>query len=208
MASCCRRYRARRLKALGHDPQLLVIGPAPPAASLHHLKPFKLSTALMAVHKDCYAPIGLSEQGGPCRRETILVQHAANPCLPADAAAPERRGRPDQDRRSQGAGLGGDLRPQAFIWLTVTVLASQRWRLFARGMSRSPSETQGALALAGACGRTPIVFWPFPLNRAYRHPRVFLFFRAKISVPVVASGPKSQRQRPRPAPRGQWCRSP
>src|SRR5258706_7886993 len=71
MASCCRRYRARRLKALGHDPQLLVIGPAPPAASLHHLKPFKLSTALMAVHKDCYAPIGLSEQGGPCRRETL-----------------------------------------------------------------------------------------------------------------------------------------
>src|SRR5206468_11563931 len=70
MASCCRRYRARRLKALGHDPQLLVIRPAPPATSLDHLKPFKLSTALMAVHKDCYAPLGLIQQGGPCRRET------------------------------------------------------------------------------------------------------------------------------------------
>src|SRR5258705_8959798 len=73
MASCCRRYRARLLKTLGHDPQLLVIRPAPPATSLDHLKPFKLSTALMAVHKDCYAPIGLIQQGGPRRRETIEV---------------------------------------------------------------------------------------------------------------------------------------
>src|ERR1700682_1613337 len=70
MASCCRRYRARRLKALGDDPQLLVIRPAPPSASLYPLKPFKLSTALMAVHKDCYAPLGLIRQGGPRRRET------------------------------------------------------------------------------------------------------------------------------------------
>src|SRR3981189_3163091 len=72
MASCCRRYRARRLKALGHDPQLLVIRPPPSATSLDHLKPFKLSTALMAVHKDCYAPIGLIQQGGPRRRETLI----------------------------------------------------------------------------------------------------------------------------------------
>src|SRR5829696_665108 len=73
MASCCRRYRARRLKALGQDPQLLVIRPAPPATSLDHLKPFKLSTALMAVHKDCYAPIGIIQQGGPRRRETHQI---------------------------------------------------------------------------------------------------------------------------------------
>src|SRR6202051_1453444 len=73
MASCRRRYRARRLKALGHDTQLLVIRPAPPATSLDHLKPFKLSAALMAVHKDCYAPIGLIQQGGPRRRETSLL---------------------------------------------------------------------------------------------------------------------------------------
>jgi len=39
-----------RLKALGHDPPFLVNRPAPPATSLNHLKPFKLSTALMAVH--------------------------------------------------------------------------------------------------------------------------------------------------------------
>src|SRR6476659_7250043 len=70
MASCCRRYRARRLKALDDDPKLIVIRPAAPATSLDHFKPFKLSTALMAVHKDCYAPIGLIQQGGPRRRET------------------------------------------------------------------------------------------------------------------------------------------
>ncbi|MDH2356471.1 hypothetical protein QCM80_38335, partial [Bradyrhizobium sp. SSUT112] len=50
--------------------QLLVIRPAPTTTSLDHLKPFKLSTALMAVHKDCYAPIGLIQQAGPRRRET------------------------------------------------------------------------------------------------------------------------------------------
>src|SRR5258707_14519715 len=75
MAPCRRRYSARRFKALGHDPQLLVIRPARPATSLDHLKPFKLSTALMAVHKDCYAPIGLIQQGGPRRRETVLRQY-------------------------------------------------------------------------------------------------------------------------------------
>src|SRR5512132_4424183 len=71
MAPCRRRYSARRFKALGHDPQLLVIRPAPPATSLDHLKSFKLSTALIAVHKDCYAPVGLIQQGGPRRRETL-----------------------------------------------------------------------------------------------------------------------------------------
>src|SRR6476619_7206723 len=85
MASCCRRYRARRLKALDDDPKLLVIRPAAPATSLYHFKPFKLSTALMAVHKDCYAPIGLIQQGGPRRRETMLrgtrtVQTSGKPC--------------------------------------------------------------------------------------------------------------------------------
>ena len=74
MASCCRRYRARRLKALDDDPKLLVIRPAAPATSLDHFKPFKLSTALMAVHKDCYAPIGLIQQGGPRRRETFKMK--------------------------------------------------------------------------------------------------------------------------------------
>src|SRR5581483_10764854 len=71
MASRCRRYRARRFKALGYNPQLLVIRPTTPPTSLDHLKPFKLSTALMAVHKACYAPIGLIQQGGTHRRETV-----------------------------------------------------------------------------------------------------------------------------------------
>src|SRR6266576_7196639 len=86
MASCCRRYRARRLKALGHDPQLLVVRPAPTTTSLDHLKPFKLSTALMAVHKDCYAPIGLIQQGGPRRRETLLIvtANSVEPLLSAN----------------------------------------------------------------------------------------------------------------------------
>ena len=89
MASCCRRYRARRLKALGHDPQLLVIRPAPPAPSLHHLKPFKLSTALMAVHKDCYAPIGLIQQGGIHRRETdVLAKLPGDPANKVDELLP------------------------------------------------------------------------------------------------------------------------
>lgn len=73
MTSGCRRYRARRLKALGHSPQLLAIRPAPPATILYHLKPFKLNTALMAVHKDCYATLGLIRQDGPRRRETKNV---------------------------------------------------------------------------------------------------------------------------------------
>src|SRR3954447_25779027 len=75
MAPCRRRYSTRLFKALAHDPQLLVIRPAPPATSLDHLKPFKLSTALMAVHKDCYAPIALFQQGGPHRRETSEPPH-------------------------------------------------------------------------------------------------------------------------------------
>jgi len=48
---------------------ILVIPPAPPATSRDHLKPLKLSTALMAVHKDCYAPVALI-QGGARRGET------------------------------------------------------------------------------------------------------------------------------------------
>ncbi|MGY2930762.1 hypothetical protein ACVWXL_000321 [Bradyrhizobium sp. GM22.5] len=28
----------------------------------------------MAVHKDCYAPIGLTQQGGPHRRETLEIE--------------------------------------------------------------------------------------------------------------------------------------
>ena len=70
MASRCRGYRSRRLQAFHDDPQLLIIGPAPPSARLDHLKPFNLSTVLMAIHKHCYTSLNPTQQGGPRRRET------------------------------------------------------------------------------------------------------------------------------------------
>jgi hypothetical protein len=59
--------------ALHHNPELLVIRPAPPSAGLNDLEPFNLSTALIAVHKDSYASLKLAQQGGFCRRETKHV---------------------------------------------------------------------------------------------------------------------------------------
>src|SRR5436309_7006898 len=70
MASRRRGYRSRRLQAFHDDPQLLIIGPAPPSAGLNDLKPFNLSTVLMAVHKHCYTSLNPTQQGGPRRRET------------------------------------------------------------------------------------------------------------------------------------------
>ena len=43
---------------------------APPSAGLNDLKPFNLSTVLMAVHKDCHTSLDLTQQGGLRRRET------------------------------------------------------------------------------------------------------------------------------------------
>ena len=45
-------HLAWRAQALKHDLELLILGPTPPPACLHHFKPFDLSTALMTVHKD------------------------------------------------------------------------------------------------------------------------------------------------------------
>src|ERR1700687_2640934 len=70
MASRCRGYRSRRLQAFHDDPQLLIIGPAPPSAGLNDLKSFNLSTVLMAVHRHCYTSLNLTRQGGLSRRET------------------------------------------------------------------------------------------------------------------------------------------
>src|SRR5258705_13121990 len=70
MASRCRRYRPRRLQALKDNPELLVIRPSPPSASLNDLQPFNLSPVLMAVHKHCYTSLKRIQQGGPRRRET------------------------------------------------------------------------------------------------------------------------------------------
>src|ERR1700692_3177722 len=70
MASRRRGYRSRRLQAFHNDPQLLIIGPTPPSARLNDLKPFNLSTVLMAIHKHCYTSLNPTQQGGPRRRET------------------------------------------------------------------------------------------------------------------------------------------
>src|SRR5258705_11648380 len=75
MASRCRRYRPRRLQALKDNPELLVIRPSPPSASLNDLQPFNLSPVLMAVHKHCYTSLKRIQQGGPRRRETLLRRH-------------------------------------------------------------------------------------------------------------------------------------
>src|SRR5882757_5296638 len=78
MASRRRGYRSRRLQAFHDDPQLLIIGPAPPSAGLNDLKPFNLSTVLMAVHKHCYTSLNPTQQGGPRRRETpylVVIVH-------------------------------------------------------------------------------------------------------------------------------------
>src|ERR1700676_1481621 len=74
LASRCRGYRSRRLQAFHDDPQLLIIGPAPPSAGLNDLKSFNLSTVLMAVHKHCYTSLNLTRQGGLSRRETEKEQ--------------------------------------------------------------------------------------------------------------------------------------
>src|SRR3546814_20714626 len=43
---------ARRLQALQHDLELLILGPASPPTRLHNFQPLNLGTALITVHKD------------------------------------------------------------------------------------------------------------------------------------------------------------
>jgi hypothetical protein len=51
--SSCNRYDlARRLQALYDDLELLILGPASPAARLHHFQPSDLGTVLITVHKE------------------------------------------------------------------------------------------------------------------------------------------------------------
>jgi hypothetical protein len=70
MAPRCRGHSSWRLQTLKHDLELLILGPAPTTTRLDHLEPFNLSTALMAVRKDSYTSLNLSQQGGLNRRET------------------------------------------------------------------------------------------------------------------------------------------
>src|SRR5690606_15693715 len=47
-----RRNLARRLQALPHDLEVLVLGPASPPTRLYHFQPLDLGTVRMTVHKD------------------------------------------------------------------------------------------------------------------------------------------------------------
>jgi hypothetical protein len=68
-----RRDRPWRLHALGNDLKLLVIRPAPSPAGFYNAETFNLSTELIAVHKDCYTALNLTQQGGPRRREAVAA---------------------------------------------------------------------------------------------------------------------------------------
>ena len=59
--------------ALRNNLELLLIGPAPPPTGFNNAEPFKLSTALIAVHKDCYTALNQIRQGGLHRRKTGIV---------------------------------------------------------------------------------------------------------------------------------------
>jgi len=43
---------ARRLQALEHYLELLILGPAPPTACVNYFEPLDLGTALITVHRD------------------------------------------------------------------------------------------------------------------------------------------------------------
>src|SRR6185312_9234777 len=68
-----RRDRSWRLHALRNNLELLLIGPAPPPTGFNNAEPFKLSTALIAVHKDCYTALNQIRQGGLHRRKTVRI---------------------------------------------------------------------------------------------------------------------------------------
>src|SRR6202051_1942237 len=101
MASRRRGYRSRRLQAFHDDPQLLIIGPAPPSAGLNDLKPFNLSTVLMAVHKHSYTSLNPTQQGGPRRRETM---HPVIGSLLVRAVEKARKARAEIVKMLQGFG--------------------------------------------------------------------------------------------------------
>ena len=60
----------RRLKALEHDLELLVLRPATPSAGLDDLQALNLSTVLMDVHTHCLLQIRHSRKDGRPRRDT------------------------------------------------------------------------------------------------------------------------------------------
>jgi hypothetical protein len=59
------------LQALQHDPQLLVLRPAPATARLHDFEPAKMRTVRMAIHTHSAQPNRSTTQGGPGRMLTV-----------------------------------------------------------------------------------------------------------------------------------------
>src|SRR3546814_13461066 len=57
-------WLARRLQALQHDLELLILGPASPPTRLHNFQPLNLGTALITVHKDSSQHHASPWQGG------------------------------------------------------------------------------------------------------------------------------------------------
>lgn len=59
----------RCLQILQNDLEFLFIGSAMAPTGLNNLEQLNLSTALIALHKDCYTALGLTPQGGRHRKE-------------------------------------------------------------------------------------------------------------------------------------------
>jgi hypothetical protein len=67
------------LQALDDDPKLLAVRPTPPSTGLNHLKPFNVSTVLIAVHKDSYTSLKLTNKAastGGRRRDAVTTNFA------------------------------------------------------------------------------------------------------------------------------------
>ena len=85
MSPCRRRDLARRLQALEHYLELLILGPAPPTTCVNYFEPLDLGTALITVHKDSSqhraslykaAPAGCVQYKRP--EEKFLVPHTGD----------------------------------------------------------------------------------------------------------------------------------
>src|SRR3546814_10760989 len=68
-------WLARRLQALQHDLELLILGPASPPTRLHNFQPLNLGTARITVHKDSSQHHASPWQGGLPRILTKNLQY-------------------------------------------------------------------------------------------------------------------------------------
>jgi hypothetical protein len=77
------------LQALDDDPKLLAVRPTPPSTGLNHLKPFNVSTVLIAVHKDSYTSLKLTNKAASTGGRQFVDNARAAP----DVAQPQRAAR-------------------------------------------------------------------------------------------------------------------